>query len=87
MWTASTFLGTLLLLRQAEHAPPPPSYVARVEAMFNYGAMVVDQRGYGPRNGDADLGKAGWSSDAYEYFKREDWLYVATTVCYRTTPV
>ena len=46
--------------------------------MFDYGVSASDQSGYGPRNGDADLGKAGWNGDAMSYFNRTDWLYVHT---------
>lgn len=75
--TANDFLGIILLLQHAQHAPPPSSFEARVEAMWNYIIMVTDQRNYGPRNGDADLGRF-WSTPAYEYFKRQDWLFVHT---------
>ena len=78
MGTASDFFGALELVQQSHHAAPPKSFASKVEAMYNYGAYANDQQGYSPRNGDADLGKGGWVQAAYDYFKREDWLYVHT---------
>merc|ERR1712183_407724 len=70
MGTANDFFGTVQLLARAGHARPKASFIDRIEAMYNYGTFASDQLGYGPRSGDADLGKAGWVQSAYEYFGR-----------------
>jgi len=78
MGAAKTFFNHIQLLQIAGHQPPKASYVQRVEAMFNYGVLVSDQQGFGPRNGDSDLGRSGWYQPAYDYFRRADWLYAHT---------
>jgi hypothetical protein len=44
MWTAHSFFNTIELLKKAEHAPPPQSYLSKVERMYEYGAYANDQR-------------------------------------------
>ena len=78
IWTARSFFDAIALLKSADHAAPPGSYVSKVEQMFSYGVHANDQGGYSPRNGDMDLGKSGWYQPATDYFKRSDWKYIHT---------
>ena len=80
MWTAKSFFDSIELLEKAGAASVvPPSYTARVEAMFNYGVYACDQHQYSPRDGDADLSDSmGWYAPAVAYFDRDDWMYVHT---------
>ena len=76
MGTANSFFKTISLLKTAGHAPPPASYLRKVERMFSYGVFANDQWGFSPRDGDADLERGGWLESATEYFDRDDWRYV-----------
>ena len=75
MGTAGDFYNTLKILAHGGLAPPQAFY-DRVEAMWNYGAYVVDPNGCLPRNGDADLCGKGYSDETTAYFNRSDWTYV-----------
>ena len=48
LWTARSFFDTIELLHKANHAPPPASYVSKVERMFDYGVYANDQVGHMP---------------------------------------
>lgn len=78
MMTANDFYNSLQVLQDAGHAGPPPSFAAKVENMWNYGAMISDPVGCLPRNGDSDLCNTGYNTAVMQYFNRPDWTYVHT---------
>eukprot|EP00051_Salpingoeca_urceolata_P028965 m.488563 g.488563 ORF g.488563 m.488563 type:complete len:838 (-) comp25909_c0_seq1:98-2611(-) len=86
MGTAGDFFKVLNVLELAGKASPSATFAKHVEAMYNYGYNVPDQQGFGPRNGDADLGRAPWSTTIQRYFNRSDWLYVHTAGKQGTNP-
>ena len=77
------------MLQKAKHAPPPQSYLDKVEKMFAYGVLACDQSGFAPRDGDADLGRSCWYQPAVDYFKhsRSSWTWVHTGGQLGTRPV
>ena len=86
MWTAAEFFGVLQTLALGGDALPPPAFAAHVEAMWNYGAYIVDPSLCMPRNGDADLCNGGYSAETAAYFKRDDWTWIATRGAKGTPP-
>lgn len=77
---ANNFYQILVTLKQAGQQAPP-AYSTAVERMYTYLAYAVDQSGFMPRNGDADLTRP-WESSVWraikDHFNRSDWEYVYT---------
>jgi len=86
MATANDFLDTFSMLAQAGASPPPPTFSAGVERMFEYGAFSSDALGCLPRNGDSDVCEAGYSATAATLFNRSDWTFAHTNGASGTPP-
>ena len=78
MWVAAETFNTLRTLARGNAPPPLPSFRAHVEAMYNYGAYIVDPSNCLPRNGDSDLCGGGYGAEQAAYFARPDWTYAYT---------
>jgi hypothetical protein len=78
MATANDFFGSFAMLARAGAPPPPASFSAGVERMFEYGALASDAAGCLPRNGDSDVCGGGYSAAAAAFFNRSDWTFAHT---------
>jgi hypothetical protein len=86
MVAAGDYFSTLRLVDTAGLPPPPPAFTARVEAMYDYAAGVVDPAGCLPRNGDSAGCGRGFQPAAAAYYNRSDWVYVHTNGAEGTPP-
>ena len=76
MWVADEMFEVLRTLARGGAAPPPSTFAAHAEAMYNYGAYIADPALCLPRNGDSDLCGGGYGPDQAAFFNRPDWAWV-----------
>lgn len=75
MWVAEESFNVMRTLARAGGVPPPASFKQKVEAMYNYGALIADPALCLPRNGDSDLCGGGYGLEQAAYFNRPDWTW------------